>query len=742
MTACPENSNSNRRPPLIRKGLWLAALLLAAALLSQMTAGAGFHTPRAVQSPAEGMPARPLMLQSTSTPTPTPTATPVSRFRLGFGIDLNYGALSQYDVTQLGAGWYSDWYSQIDAPKPGCLEYAQLIYCDADAVAVNMTTRKLTWAGWAALDDKIAANPGSMWFIGNEPDCTWPDCDNRLPEEYAVIYHEFYNYIKARDPSARIANGAIVEGTPMRLEYLDRVWSAYQTYYGAAMPVDVWNMHNQIAREQWGDWGAGVPPGFPLTTPGALYLFEQNDSIEIFIQHIRNMRTWMKNHGQQNKPLVISEYGVLFTEDKGFTVDRVNEFMTNTFRYLLYATDASLGYAADGNRLVQRWIWFSINEPPTKWNGALFDYTVHAYPGVITRYGQNYQSIAADPYRASPTPWGTPAPATTIREAEAGSLAGDMRIVADTAVSNCAYVDTPSTSAGGNVQVSAYLPEAGNYYVQIRMQGPDVSSNSFWVSVDDGIEYAVERAPANGWGWQRVMNPDYTLVVYTLGAGWHRVKVNQKEIGARVDAIAMSNNPNLAPGIPKTCQTPTPTPSPTPPPSYSIPLHAGWNLVSFPINPASTNPRAVLASVDGSYDLAYAWDGASQSWRSFLPNLPDPLQSLKWLTRLQGFWIHATQPATLNVTGCPAESQSTVLLKAGWNMVGFPAGSARDIATALAPIAGKYTLVFAYDPARPDNPWRKYNPAAPSFANDLTLLEPGKGYWLKVSEACAWTIAY
>ncbi len=665
------------------------------------------------------------------------TPTPDARFRFGFGIDLNNGELTEYDVSQLGAGWYHDWFSQPFPPRPACLEYAQMI-C-TQGIAVDVDTRQITWGGWADLEQAIAANPGLIWMIGNEPDCKWPDCDNRLPEEYAIIYHEFYHFIKDRDPTALIANGAIVQGTPLRLQYLDLVWEAYQAFYGTTMPVDVWNMHNQIAREKEGDWGAGIPPGFPPDTIGALYSTAQNDSLDIFIQHIRNMRTWMDERGQRDKPLIISEYGILFTEDKGFTVDRVNDFMTNTFRYLLYATDTDLGYPADGDRLVQRWAWFSINAPPWKWNGALFDYTVHAYPGVITRYGLNYKAFTSDPYKASPTPWGTPPPETVYREAEGGSLSGDMRIVSDTSASSCEYVDTPTDSAGGSVQVSIYIPRASNYYVWARVYGPSYGSDSFWVSVDDGTEYALGTGTGS-WRWQRIVDEAYAPVAFPLTPGWHRVRVRQREAGARVDAVVVSSDSGLVPTVPTACQTPTPTASPTPVPSFDIPLHAGWNLVSLPLDPADYNVRTLLASIAGSYDVVYAWDSAAQAWKSFAPALPDP-QSLQSLSRAQGFWIRMTQADTLQVTGCQ-QGQATILLNAGWNLVGFPAGSARDVAAALASIEGKDALVYAYDAANPTRPWSKYSAAAPPYANDLTALEPGRGYWVKATQACTWVVPY
>ena len=41
--------------------------------------------------------------------------------------------------------------------------------------------------------------------------------------------------------------------------------------------------------------------------------------------------------------------------------------MLATFDYMLTAKDSRLGYAADDNRLVQRWAWFSLNPYDTEY---------------------------------------------------------------------------------------------------------------------------------------------------------------------------------------------------------------------------------------------------------------------------------------------------------------------------------------------------------------------------------------
>ncbi|MFC2031533.1 hypothetical protein ACFLWA_12505, partial [Chloroflexota bacterium] len=50
----------------------------------------------------------------------------------------------------------------------------------------------------------------------------------------------------------------------------------------------------------------------------------------------------------------------LMPEFYGYDYARVRDFMVETFEFFHTAADPALGYPADGNRLVQRWCWFSL----------------------------------------------------------------------------------------------------------------------------------------------------------------------------------------------------------------------------------------------------------------------------------------------------------------------------------------------------------------------------------------------
>jgi hypothetical protein len=319
---------------------------------------------------------------------------PYGNARDRFGFDS--GSLSGYDVAQLHAGWYSNWGASLNPTHPDQLVYVQLIRFHAgadpsDPAQVTVRPDRGTIARIAA------AHPGSLWLMSNEPDSLYQG-DPILPQVYATVYHDFYQHIKALDPTALIANGGIVQPTPCRLAYLDVVWDTYLETFGEPMPVDVWNTHAFILREVFGSWGASTPPGVDPDC-GINYAIDDGDDIDILLTNIRAMRAWMKDKGYQDRPLIITEYGVLWPQwfAPQFTPLRVSHFMTRTFDLFLDTTDAELGYPADDFRLVQAWAWYSLSDDEL-YNGHLFDSTSKTLSLMGATYGAYTAALSDTPF--------------------------------------------------------------------------------------------------------------------------------------------------------------------------------------------------------------------------------------------------------------------------------------------------------------------------------------------------------
>jgi hypothetical protein len=331
-----------------------------------------------------------------------------------------------------------------------------------------------------------------LWLIGNEPDSIYQD--NVLPQDYAQAYHDAYTFIKGHDPTARVSAGGIVQPTPLRMEYLDIVLDAYDSLYGEPLPTDAWSIHSFILRERscavYPDscWGAEIPPGI-AADEGMVYELDDTDRLDIFQDRIVQFRQWMRDQGYRDKPLIITEYGTLVPHSyEGWDEERGRVFMYGTFDFLLIADDPDLGCPTDENRLVQRWLWYSLDD--TSYGGPLFDpmtlemLPMGAYFGAYTgAISPTVDLVAVDVGQIGPAPFSPQDPVTvtlrmrvsnvgnvgitqpvTIRFLDSeGHQIGSDQVIGE-AMAGCAEVEEitmvwPSVSPGAHVVRAVVDPE-------------------------------------------------------------------------------------------------------------------------------------------------------------------------------------------------------------------------------------------------------------------------------------------
>jgi hypothetical protein len=168
----------------------------------------------------------------------------------------------------------------------------------------------------------------------------------------------------------------------------------------------------------------------------------------------------------------------------------------------------------------------------------------------------------------------------------------------------------------------------------------------------------------------------------------------------------------------------------------SVMLAPGWNLLALAITPANPAPAAVFAGIQGQYDLVYAYNvcDSTDPWKKYDPNAPPFVNDLNNLTVALGLWVRAASSTTLTISGT-APGTASIPLCVGWNLIGYPSASPRSLPDALASIAGKYDLVYTYNASDVADPWKKFDPNAPPFVNDLTQMRAGVGYWVRVTQA-------
>ncbi len=423
---------------------------------------------------------------------------PYNNCRFGITIGGSFSSFNATDLQQLNAGWYVNWRVGSSVAEPPGYEHVNVIRLDPNLYSYTSAPTQ------SELPALVAANPGQIWFIGNEPDSIFQD--NLWATIYADAYYDLYHIIKTADPTAQVGIGAVVQPTPLRFQYLDIIWDTYRSRYGTPIPVDVWNIHSFILREERGGWGAFIPPGpeFADIDTGILYDARDMDDINIFRQRLYDFRQWMADHGQRNKPLYITEYGVLWPEDYSdedgnlFDQMRVSNFMQHSFDVMRDATDSTLGYPYDDNRLVQRWAWYSLDGYPITGSNAMGGSMFNAVTGNIRLLGTTYQNYTA---QITPTATIYPAKTTAIMITQSGSgsfLMSDFLLTADIANSGnisstqpitVTFFEGTESSVGAQIGVSQIITNSingcGGYKtVSVTWTNVLTGANPYFVQVE------------------------------------------------------------------------------------------------------------------------------------------------------------------------------------------------------------------------------------------------------------------
>ena len=150
----------------------------------------------------------------------------------------------------------------------------------------------------------------------------------------------------------------------------------------------------------------------------------------------------------------------------------------------------------------------------------------------------------------------------------------------------------------------------------------------------------------------------------------------------------------------------------------------------------------VLSPIQGQYEIVWAYNASDTAdpWKKYVPSAAqyEWANDLENLVPGQGYWIKmASSSSSLTVEGLPLAS-TQINLATGWNLMGYPSTDSQDISTALSGISGEYEIVWAYNSSDTEDPWKRYMPGSPG--NDLDTMNPGYGYWIKMTDAATLTI--
>jgi len=174
------------------------------------------------------------------------------------------------------------------------------------------------------------------------------------------------------------------------------------------------------------------------------------------------------------------------------------------------------------------------------------------------------------------------------------------------------------------------------------------------------------------------------------------------------------------------------TASTLPASGITLNLYTGWNLISLSLMPEDTGITSFLSPISGNYSIVWEYNASDPAdhWKKY-----DPAtlfgNDLINMEPGKGYWIMMISDDTLSISGTVPES-TDIVLKTGWNLVGCNSLDSQPIAEAFSSISGNYSIVWAYDASDTADHWKMYDPGVP-FGNDLTIIEPGKGYWIMMT---------
>ena len=150
---------------------------------------------------------------------------------------------------------------------------------------------------------------------------------------------------------------------------------------------------------------------------------------------------------------------------------------------------------------------------------------------------------------------------------------------------------------------------------------------------------------------------------------------------------------------------------------YAFNLSAGWNTISFPISPLSTDPDDIFGSL--SYYLMYRWDPVAGTYVTVGGNAVEPDEPVETGV---GYWLLALEDTAVEVVGVPLMGYTTTL-SAGWNMIG-----ALFVETSIADPND--------DPDGRVLPYAYYWDTGAGTYVLTTTLEPGVGHWVCALDDC------
>jgi len=169
----------------------------------------------------------------------------------------------------------------------------------------------------------------------------------------------------------------------------------------------------------------------------------------------------------------------------------------------------------------------------------------------------------------------------------------------------------------------------------------------------------------------------------------------------------------------------------------TVPLFAGLNLISLPLEPLNPSVSALTEQLSPCLIqvLTYTNDAEGyDTWVYYDLSLPDQ-STLSTIEPGKGYWVDMACPGEMTVVG--NRTTNPITLIPGLNLVSYNSLTPRPVLEALWSIANQYSMVWAYR----NDEWLFYDPNDET-GSTLQVLTPGSGYWIEAIEETTWGLPY
>ena len=146
-----------------------------------------------------------------------------------------------------------------------------------------------------------------------------------------------------------------------------------------------------------------------------------------------------------------------------------------------------------------------------------------------------------------------------IEAENANSLTPDFEIASDTSASNGKYIQIPEGigfhAHDGEANYTISINSLDNYVIWGRKIVATDNDNSFFIQIEDGTRYLWTLPLSDNWQWDAVnhwgsggeFDPEIDPVIFTLSAGEHTLRILQREDGAKLDKLLITNDMSYVP---------------------------------------------------------------------------------------------------------------------------------------------------------------------------------------------------